>query len=62
MYISIYLDHFAVQQKLTGHCKSTITEKIKILKKECLYMYDWVAKDASAASAVVKNVRLLTPS
>ena len=27
MYINVYLGHFAVQQKLTEHCKSTITEK-----------------------------------
>ena len=28
------LSHFAVQHKLTEHCKSTIIEIIKILKKE----------------------------
>ena len=34
-YISIYvwLGHFAVQQKLIEHCKSTIAEKINIFKK-----------------------------
>ena len=30
MYIYVCLGHFAVQQKLTKHCKSTIIEKIKI--------------------------------
>ena len=25
--------HFTIQQKLTEHCKSTVTEKIKIIKK-----------------------------
>ena len=37
MYICIYIymtGHIAVQQKLTGHCKSTIIQKIKIFKKK----------------------------
>ena len=28
------LGYFAVQQKLTEHCKSTIIEKVKILQKK----------------------------
>ena len=32
--VCVYLGQFSVQQKLTEHCKSTIIEKIKILKKE----------------------------
>ena len=32
MYIYVSLGHFAVEQKFTEHCKSTIMEKIKILK------------------------------
>ena len=31
-YICIYLNHFAVQQKLTQHCKSTILQKNKLKK------------------------------
>ena len=31
MYIYIHLSHFAVQQKLTQHCKSTI---LKLKKKK----------------------------
>ena len=33
MCIYVWLGHFVVQKKLTEHCKSTIIEKIKILKK-----------------------------
>ena len=33
IYIYIWLGHFAVQQKLTEHCTSTIAEKNKTLKK-----------------------------
>ena len=29
IYIYIWLNHFAVQQKLTQHCKSTILQKIE---------------------------------
>ena len=28
------LGHFAIQQKLTEHCKSMVIEKIKIFKKK----------------------------
>ena len=36
-YIYIYrLGHYAVQQKLIEHCKSTIIEKMKILKNHHL--------------------------
>ena len=31
-HIHIRVGHFAIQQKLTEHCKSTIMEKIKIIK------------------------------
>ena len=31
-HIYIKLNHFAIQQKLTQHCKSTILEQIKILR------------------------------
>ena len=35
VYIHIHiLSHFAIQQKLTENCKSTITEKIKSLPKK----------------------------
>ena len=36
IYTHIYMNDWvtAIQQKLTGHCKSTITEKIKIFIKE----------------------------
>ena len=37
MYICIYIymtGHIAVQQKLTGHYKSTIIQKIKIVRKK----------------------------
>ena len=33
MYICVWLGHFAVQYKLTGHCKPTIMENIKIIIK-----------------------------
>jgi len=33
IYIYVWLGHFAVQYKLIEHCKSTIMEKIKIIKK-----------------------------
>ena len=33
IYINIKLNHFAVQQKLTQHCKSTILQFKKIKKK-----------------------------
>ena len=32
--VYIWLGHFAIQQKLTEHCKSTMIEKIKILVKK----------------------------
>ena len=41
--ISIYmLDHFAVQKKLAGHCKSTIMEKkfFKFVKSKKKIMKD----------------------
>ena len=34
MYIYMRLGSFAVQQKLPEHCKSTITDKIKITQKK----------------------------
>ena len=34
IYIYMWMGHFAIQQKLTEHCKLTITEKIKILQKK----------------------------
>ena len=33
--VCVWLGHFAVQQKLTEHCKSTVVETIKIIKKKC---------------------------
>ena len=33
-YMYVWLGHFGVQQKLTEHCESTITEKIKIFLKK----------------------------
>ena len=40
MYVCMYvwLGHFAVQQKLTGHCKSTIIEKKSFKKKHTCYI------------------------
>ena len=34
MYIDVYLNHFAVEQKLTQHCKSTILQQKEILIKK----------------------------
>ena len=52
----IWLDHFAVQQKLTKHCKSTTMEKIKIKnlvnKKLCSSTYH-VAHSTPATLASV---------
>ena len=33
MYIYVWLGHYAVQQKLTQHCKLTITKKEEMVKK-----------------------------
>ena len=33
IYIYIYFNHFAVQQKLTQHCKSQYLKKVKLLQK-----------------------------
>ena len=43
IYICMYvwLGHFAVQQKLTGHCKSTIIEK-KSFKKNTPVIYAYL--------------------
>ena len=38
-HIYAWLDPFAVQQKLTEHCKSTIIEKIKIFFKKVEWRY-----------------------
>ena len=37
MYICVWLGHFAVQQKFTEHCKSTILQFKKFFKKETRY-------------------------
>ena len=37
MSMNVWLGHFAVQQKLTEHCKSTIIKNLKI-SSTCLYM------------------------
>ena len=45
IYLHTQLGHFAVQQNLTEHCKSTKKIHIKPCpqkEKECVYMYDWV--------------------
>ena len=42
MYIYVQLDHFAIQQKLTEHCKSTIVDKIKIFKKTVPVVAQWL--------------------
>ena len=42
MYIYVWLGRFAVQQKLTEHCKPIIMLKIKIIKKMTIpTMYRW---------------------
>ena len=42
MYIYVSLGHFAVQQKLTEHCKSTTIKKEKI-KKQKIKLYKILA-------------------
>ena len=37
IYVFIELIHFAVQQKLTQHCKATIRQKKLIKKRRALY-------------------------
>ena len=39
VYIYVWLGHFAIQQKLTEYCKSTIIERIKILFKKEDYTF-----------------------
>ena len=42
IYVYVYLNHFAVQLKLTQHCKSTILQhEIKILKKASETLCSW---------------------
>ena len=51
----IWLGHFAVHQKLTEHCKSTITEKIKIFKKKNSKVYEQVKKQDIEESVEYKS-------
>ena len=38
VYMYIYFNHYAVQQKLIQHCKSTIPQQTKTFTKECVYL------------------------
>ena len=48
----MWLGHFAVQQKVTEHCKSAIAEKIKILQK-----YSVKSKKKFILEALVNSFR-----
>ena len=41
IYVYVWLIHFAVQQKLTQHCKATI---LQLKKKSVLSTYTWQAR------------------
>ena len=46
MYIYVKLNHFAVQQKLTQHCKSTILQ-LKKKKEKSEYLLNFCALSVS---------------